>query len=79
MASSTPPRRRGCPPKVNPPATCPKNKSVRRSLADFLGPPPLLEGEDKADYAGLLEEVRLQVAPKDVIEQLYVRDIVDLT
>ena len=79
MASSTLPPRRGRKPKVNASATRPDNKSVGRSLTDFLGPPPLLEGEDQADYAGLLEEVRHQVAPKDVIEQLYVRDIVDLT
>jgi len=38
-----------------------------------------LEGEDKADYIGLLEEVRRQVMPKDAIEQIYVRDVVDLT
>ena len=50
-----------------------------RSFDDFLGPAPLLEGEDKADYIGLLEEVRRQVSPKDAIEQIYVRDIVDLT
>ena len=78
MASSMPPRRSSRPPKVNPSATRAHNKSGV-SLADFLGPPPLLEGEDQADYAGLMEEVRHQVAPKDVIEQLYVRDIVDLT
>jgi hypothetical protein len=49
------------------------------SLDDFLGPAPLLEGEDRAAYIGLLEEVWRQVTPKDAIEQIYVRDVVDLT
>jgi len=79
MDSSTPPRRRGRPPKVNSAPTRPADKLVGTSLDDFLGPAPLLEGEDQAGYAGLLEEVRRQVAPKDVIEQIYIRDVVDLT
>ena len=79
MTSSTSPRRRGRPPRVNPAATQPEREVVVRSFDDFLGPAPLLEGEDKADYIGLLEEVRRQVSPKDAIEQIYVRDIVDLT
>jgi len=49
------------------------------TLEKFLGPSPILEGEDPANYAGLLEQVRQQTAPKDVIEHIYVRDIVDLT
>lgn len=49
------------------------------TLDRFLGPSPLLEGEDRVAYTGLLEEVRRQTLPKDVIEQIYVRDIVDLT
>jgi len=48
-------------------------------LDDFLGPVPLLEGEDQAGYARLLEEVRRLVPPKGVIEQIYIRDFVDLT
>ena len=79
MTSSTSPRRRGRPPRVNPAATQPEREVVISSFDDFLGPAPLLEGEDKADYIGLLEEVRRQVKPKDVIEQIYIRDIVDLT
>jgi len=79
MTSSTPPRRRGRPPRVTPAATYPADNLVVSSLNDFLGPAPVLEGEDKADYIGLLEEVRRQVKPKDVIEQIYIRDVVDLT
>ena len=79
MDSSTPQRRRGRPSKVSSAPTRPADKLVGASLDDFLGPAPLLEGEDQAGYAGLLEEVRRQVAPKDVIEQIYIRDVVDLT
>jgi hypothetical protein len=50
-----------------------------RSIDDFLGPAPVLEGEDQDGYIGLLEEVRRQVTPKDAIERIYARDIVDLT
>ena len=79
MSSTTPPRRRGRPPKINPAARQPEREVVESSFDDFLGPAPVLEGENKADYIGLLEQVRRQVTPKDVIEQIYVRDIVDLT
>ena len=79
MASSTHPSRRGRPPRSSKAATDPTNILDVSSLDDFLGPAPLLEGEDKADYIGLLDEVRGQVMPKDAIERIYIRDIVDLT
>ena len=79
MATSTPHRRRGRPPSAKAAATHPADRLVVSSLDDFLGPAPLLEGEDRAAYIGLLEEVRRQVTPKDAIEQIYVRDVVDLT
>ena len=68
MATSTPPRRRGRPPSAKAAATHPADRLVVSSLDDFLGPAPLLEGEDRAAYIGLLEEVRRQVTPKDAIE-----------
>ena len=79
MAASTPPRRRGRPPSAKAAVTHPADRLVVSSLDDFLGPAPLLEGEDRAAYIGLLEEVRRQVVPKDAIEKIYVRDVVDLT
>ena len=79
MASNSSRRKNAAPAKV-------KSKSVKSDLADsktlldkFLGPYPIMEGEDPAAYAGLLAEVRRQAAPKDIIEEIYVRDIVDLT
>ena len=79
MTTSTPPRRRGRPPIAKAAVTHPADRLVVSSLDDFLGPAPLLEGEDRAAYIGLLEEVRRQVTPKDTIEKIYVRDVVDLT
>ena len=79
MASNSSRRKNAAPAKV-------KSKSVKSDLAGsktlldkFLGPYPIMEGEDPAAYAGLLAEVRRQAAPKDIIEEIYVRDIVDLT
>ena len=79
MTASPTPRRRGRPPRMQPAAMPPENAPILRSIDDFLGPAPVLEGEDQDGYSGLLEEVRRQVTPKDAIERIYVRDIVDLT
>ena len=45
----------------------------------LLGPPPLVQGEDEGTYAELLARVRAAVAPKDFLEELWVRDVVDLS
>lgn len=79
MTASPTPRRRGRPPRGKPAATHSENAPVLRSIDALLGPAPLLEGEGQDGYTGLMEEVRRQVTPKDSIEQIYVRDIVDLT
>ena len=44
-----------------------------------LGPAPLLEGEDSKAYDELLARVSGKVAPTDVLEEIWVRDIVDYT
>ena len=44
-----------------------------------LGPAPLLEGEDASAYAELLAQVSSAVKPTDIIEDIWVRDVVDLT
>src|SRR5262245_165854 len=46
---------------------------------DLFGPPPLLEGEDAAAYDELLLRVSTAVKPVDILEDIWVRDIVDLT
>jgi hypothetical protein len=47
--------------------------------AALFGPPPLLQGEDAAAYDAMLERVAGAVAPADVLEEMWVRDVVDLT
>jgi hypothetical protein len=47
-------------------------------LQKLLGPPALLEGEDAAAYSAITAHMRSTVAPKDAIEEIWVRDIVDL-
>ena len=45
---------------------------------DLLGPPALIAGEDPSQYGELLARVRADVAPADSLEDIWVRDIVDL-
>ena len=44
-----------------------------------FGPAPILKGEDADAYNELLAGVSSRVKPSDVIEEIYVRDFVDLT
>jgi hypothetical protein len=45
----------------------------------FLGPPPLIDGEDSNAYDELLARVSGAVKPSDIFEEIWVCDIVDLT
>jgi hypothetical protein len=47
-------------------------------LQKLFGPAPLLEGEDIVAYNCLRSHIRSAVAPKDVIEEIWVRDVIDL-
>jgi hypothetical protein len=44
----------------------------------LFGAPPLVGGEDAAAYDALLARVAHAVAPADVLEEMWVRDVVDL-
>src|SRR5258708_18300784 len=44
-----------------------------------LGPPPLIAGEDGAAYDLLHGSVTAAVKPNDFLEEMWVRDIVDLS
>ena len=44
----------------------------------LLGRPPMLPGEDERAYAALLARVRADVGPKDILEEFWARDVVDL-
>jgi len=47
-------------------------------LDELLGPPPLLPNESAADYEGLKARLRAKIVPRDVIEEIWLRDILDL-
>lgn len=49
------------------------------SLDSIFGLPPLLEGEDPDAYSALLAQVNGALKPKDILEQIWVRDFVDIT
>jgi hypothetical protein len=49
-----------------------------RDLGSLFAHRPLIQGEDEADYDDLLSKVTTAVAPTDVIEAMWVKDIVDL-
>src|SRR3954447_10584571 len=51
---------------------------IPSEIATLFEKPPLLPGEDPDAYDRLLTGVGVAVAPKDVIEWLWVKDIVDL-
>jgi hypothetical protein len=43
-----------------------------------LGPPPLLTGEDQSGYNDLLARVSAAVKPRDILEEIWLRDFLDL-
>jgi hypothetical protein len=45
----------------------------------LFGPPPLIEGEDPAAYDELLVRISADVKPADILEDIWVRDVVDFT
>jgi hypothetical protein len=50
-----------------------------REQPSLFGPRPLIEGEDAAAYDELLARFSAVIKPKDFLEEMWVRDIVDLT
>ena len=46
---------------------------------DCFGPAPLFEYEDSAGYDELLARVSGAIKPADIIEEIWIRDIVGLT
>jgi hypothetical protein len=47
--------------------------------SSLFGSAPLIEGEDQAAYEDFHASISAAVKPKDVLEQIWVRDVVDLT
>ena len=49
------------------------------AAAAAMAPPLLLQGENAADYADLTAKILAGTQPKDFIEELFARDVIDLT
>jgi hypothetical protein len=56
-------------------------RTAQAILADTgsLGPPPLIDGEDGVAYNQLYGGITAAVKPKDFLEEIWVRDVVDLS
>jgi hypothetical protein len=60
----------------------PAQKSSKDELpqnVSLFGPPPLLEGENPAEYQDLFGRISAVIKPKDMLDEIWVRDVVDLT
>jgi hypothetical protein len=55
-----------------------RNTSKAISRSDLFGPPPVLDGEHAAAYDELLARISAAVRPIDVIDRIFVNDIVCL-
>lgn len=53
------------------------SKNVEKTFSDLMGPPPLLSDEDPAQYFALYQTLRLKLEPRDILEEFYVRQIMD--
>jgi hypothetical protein len=56
-----------------------KSRPDRAEHRTLFGPPPLFEGEDTEVYDQLLKQICTAVMPADILEDILVRDGVDLT
>jgi hypothetical protein len=60
------------------PSITPTSPPERAGRLALFGPPPLLEGEDTTAYDELLVRISGAVKPADILEEIWVRDVVDL-
>jgi hypothetical protein len=51
---------------------------ARTPCRALLGPRPLIDGEDGTNYDVILERISADVAPEDFVEEIWVRNVVDL-
>ena len=56
-----------------------KSRPDRGEHPALFGPPPLFDEEDTKVYDQLLTQVSTTVMPTDIFEDIWVRDVVDLT
>jgi hypothetical protein len=59
-------------------STTPTSPPERAGRLALFGPPPLLEGEDTAAYDEFLVRISGALKPADILEEIWVRDVVDL-
>lgn len=52
---------------------------VLEELESIFGPPPLLDGEDELAYLDLVQRIRAAFKPQDVIDEMFARDVADLS
>ena len=50
----------------------------KEESARFFGPPPLIAGEDQAQYEAMRDQISAAVGPLDFLEEIWVNDVVSL-
>jgi hypothetical protein len=50
----------------------------KEESARFFGPPPLIAGEDLAQYEAMRDQISAAVGPLDFLEEIWVNDVVSL-
>jgi hypothetical protein len=50
----------------------------KEESARFFGPPPLIAGEDQAQYEAMRDQISAAVGPLDFLEEILVNDVVNL-
>ena len=65
---------------MKPPAARQPNVAgiTNQEWQDLFGPPPLIPGEEQTAYEALSRRVTAEVRPRDVLEEMLVREVVDL-
>ena len=51
---------------------------TKEESARFFGPPPLIAGEDQAQYEAMRDQISAAVQPLDFLEEIWVNDVVNL-
>jgi hypothetical protein len=65
---------------ANAPTTSNKARAglSKEESARFFGPPPLIAGEDQAQYEMMRDQISAAVRPLDFLEEIWVNDVVNL-
>jgi hypothetical protein len=55
-----------------------RTRLSKEESARFFGPPPLIAGEDQAQYEAMRDQISAAVGPFDFLEEIWVNDVVNL-